>query len=197
MSFIRRFIETQTSSSACPERRRFLGYMAGAAALPLIGLPELAEAAAKANSRMLAFKHLHTGESMTVVYKVGHDFVPQSLRRLSYLLRDFRTGDKHHMDTKLYDLLWRLNQDVNSHNPYEIISAYRSPKTNQALRNRNAHSGVAQRSLHLEGAALDVRLADVRLADLRDAALDLKAGGVGYYPESGFIHVDTGRVRRW
>jgi uncharacterized protein YcbK (DUF882 family) len=89
-----------------------------------------------------------------------------------------------------------VSRDVSTTQPFEIVSAFRSPQTNQALRSRSRHSGVATRSLHMDGAAMDICLADVKLVQLRDAALDLKAGGVGYYPE-GFIHVDTGRVRRW
>lgn len=203
MRFMRRLFDTSvfrlsesTEQSPCQARRRVLTYMAGAAALPMLSLPELAEAAMKKNARLLAFNHLHTGEKLAVVYRIGGDYVPKSMQQLRHLTRDFRTGDMHSMDPNLYDLLWQVSQDVKTTQPFEIISAFRSPKTNQALRSRSRHSGVATRSLHMDGAAMDICLADVRLADLRDAALDLKAGGVGYYPE-GFIHVDTGRVRRW
>ncbi|CBL44147.1 Bacterial protein of unknown function (DUF882) [gamma proteobacterium HdN1] len=178
-------------------RRQVLSYMVGAAALPLLSLPELAEAAAKKNGRLLAFDHLHTGEKLAVVYRVGGHYVPQAMHQLQHLTRDFRTGGIHRMDPNLYDLLWHLRQDIESDQPFEIISAYRSPQTNQALRaRRGQRSGVATRSLHMDGQAMDIAVGGVALTALRDAALDLKAGGVGYYPE-GFIHVDTGRVRRW
>lgn len=203
MRFVRRLFDshvfnlsTPTVDAPCQQRRRLLTYMAGVAALPLISLPELAEAAMKKNARLLAFNHLHTGEKLAVVYRIGGDYVPQAMQELRHLTRDFRTGGTHTMDPNLFDVLWRVSQDVKTMQPFEIISAYRSPQTNQALRGRSRHTGVAQHSLHLEGAAMDICLADVRLTELRDAALDLKAGGVGYYPE-GFIHVDTGRVRRW
>lgn len=180
----------------CPDRRRMLALMAGAVTLPMLSLPELAEAATRKNSRILAFNHTHTGEKLAVVYRVGGNYVPGAMKQLQYLTRDFRTNKKHPMDPKLFDLLWQLNQDVESKSPFEIISAYRSPETNRALRGRSHHSGVAEHSLHMQGEAMDIALADVKLVDLRDAALDLKAGGVGYYPGE-FIHVDTGRVRHW
>lgn len=203
MRFVRRLFDTSVfrlsesaEQTSCQTRRRVLTYMAGAVALPMLSLPELAEAAMKKNARLLAFDHLHTGEKLAVVYRIGGDYVPRAIQQLRHLTRDFRTGDMHNMDPNLYDLLWQLSRDVETNQPFEIVSAFRSPQTNQALRSRSRLSGVATRSLHMDGAAMDICLADVRLADLRDAALDLKAGGVGYYPE-GFIHVDTGRVRRW
>lgn len=203
MRLVRRLFDTSVfrlvatdEAAPCQARRRVLSYMAGAAALPMLSLPELSEAAIKKNARLLAFNHLHTGEKLAIVYKLGNDYVPQAMQQLQHLTRDFRTGSIHNMDPNLYDLLWHLSQDVKSTQPFEIISAYRSPETNQFLRGRNRHTGVASHSLHMEGCAMDICLSDVQLTDLRDAALDLKSGGVGYYPE-GFIHVDTGRVRRW
>lgn len=203
MRFVRRLFDSSVfrlsesvEQPPSQARRRVLTYMAGAMALPMLSLPELAEAAMKKNARLLAFNHLHTGEKLAVVYRMGGNYVPQAMQQLRHLTRDFRTGGMHHMDPNLYDLLWQLSRDVNTTQPFEIISAFRSPQTNQALRSRSRHSGVATHSLHMEGAAMDICLADTQLTELRDAALDLKAGGVGYYPE-GFIHVDTGRVRRW
>lgn len=203
MRLVRRLFDTSVfrltesaESSPCQSRRRVLTYMASAAALPMLSLPELSEAAIKKNARLLAFNHLHTGEKLAVVYRVGGDYVPGAIQQMRHLTRDFRTGDMHSMDPNLYDLLWHLSQDVKTQQPFEIISAFRSPQTNQALRGRSRHSGVATHSLHMEGCAMDICVGDVHLTELRDAALDLKAGGVGYYPE-GFIHVDTGRVRRW
>ena len=110
-------------------------------------------------------------------------------------LRDFRTGDEHVIDPALLDLLHRLRLTLGAEHPFEVISGYRSPKTNQMLREKS--NGVAASSLHMAGKAIDIRVADVTLAALRTAAIDLRAGGVGYYPESQFVHVDTGRVRMW
>jgi len=134
---------------------------------------------------------------VSLVYRIGDRYVPDSLKRLSYLMRDFRTGDVHPMDPSLMDVLWQVQANLRSHQPFDIISAYRSPKTNAMLRGRSARSGVAEKSMHLTGQALDIHLPGIPLADLRDAALDVKRGGVGYYADSGFVHVDTGRVRRW
>lgn len=189
-------LSAPSEAEPCQDRRRLLTYIAGAATLPMLSLPELAEAATRKNARILAFDHTHTGEKLAVVYRVGGNYVPGAMQKLQYLTRDFRTGSKHRMDPKLFDLLWQLNQEVEGQSPFEIISAYRSPQTNRALRGRSHHSGVAEHSLHMVGQAMDIAMADVPLADLRDAALDLKAGGVGYYAGE-FIHVDTGRVRRW
>ena len=110
-------------------------------------------------------------------------------------LRDFRNGEIGAIDPRLLDLLHRLRATTDSRQPFAVISGYRSPATNAALRLRSI--GVASTSLHMRGQAIDIRLADVPLATLRDAARALGAGGVGYYPGSDFVHVDTGRVRTW
>jgi uncharacterized protein YcbK (DUF882 family) len=145
--------------------------------------------------RTLRFDHLHTGEHLAVEYFSSGAYVPDALRAIDTLLRDFRTGDVHPIDPKLLDLLHGLAGVTGSGRPFEVISGYRSPRTNQLL--RSLSEGVAAGSLHLKGLAIDVRLADVRLAGLRDAAVAARLGGVGYYPASNFVHVDTGRVRTW
>ena len=99
------------------------------------------------------------------------------------------------MDTKLFDQMYLLQQTTGVNGSFQIISAYRSPATNEKLRAKS--NGVAKRSLHMQGRAIDIRLPGCDLKNLRNAALDLKAGGVGYYAKSNFIHIDTGRVRRW
>lgn len=170
-------------------RRQFLVALAAAAASP-----RLLEAAPSA-SRSLTFSHLHTGERLAVEYFDRGRYVPDALAAVNHVLRDFRTGAVHVIDPRLLDVLHDLARTTGSRRPYEIISGYRSPTTNQMLRQHS--EGVAAGSLHMVGQAIDIRLADVRLASLRAAALDLKAGGVGYYPASNFVHVDTGRVRRW
>ena len=152
----------------------------------------------KANAaapRALAFYHTHTKERLRVTYAANGMHIPKALAQINYFLRDFRTGDVHTIDPTLLDLLYALRARVGGKGTYEIISGYRSPRTNEMLRSRS--SGVAKRSLHMEGKAIDVRLTGVRTSRLREEALALHLGGVGYYPNSDFVHVDTGRVRKW
>ena len=151
--------------------------------------------AAPAEPRRLRFYHTHTGEKLDVVYHEKGDYLPDAMGELNYLLRDFRSGDVVDMDRDLLDLLCAAQERLGSTGTYEIISAYRSPKTNEMLRKRGG--GVARGSLHLQAKAIDVRLTDASTRDLRQVGLDLAAGGVGYYPKSNFVHLDTGRVRRW
>jgi uncharacterized protein YcbK (DUF882 family) len=172
-------------------RRRFLSAMACAGG----ALVASRRVAANARPRVLAFRHLHTGEALTVEYAVGPAYVPGALTAVNRLLRDFRTGDVHPIDPALLDLLHRLSANLETRRPFDVISGYRSPVTNAALRRRS--EGVAGRSLHMVGQAIDIRLAGVPLQSLQAAALALAAGGVGYYPVSNFVHVDTGRIRRW
>ena len=173
-------------------RRGFLGAAAAAAAGLLLPRATLAQPIAP---RVLRFDHLHTGEKLAIEYWKGGTYEPRSLDAINHLMRDFRTGDVHPIDPPLLDLLHDLAEATGTRNPYEIISAYRSPATNAAL---HQHSdGVASKSLHLRGKAIDIRLGDVPLKDLRRAALGTRRGGVGYYPESNFVHLDTGRVRTW
>lgn len=148
-----------------------------------------------AESRSLAFHHTHTGERERITYWRDGQYLAEGLHALDHLLRDHRTGESMRMDRRLLDLLYQLQQRVGAVNEFEIISAYRSPKTNEMLRRKSG--GVAKRSLHMQGRAIDIRLCDCDLKRLRDQAIGMKAGGVGYYPKSNFIHVDTGRIRYW
>ena len=132
---------------------------------------------------------------MAIEYYARGTYVPQALTSVNRLLRDFRTGDVGTIDVGLLDLLHRLAALTASRRPFQIISGYRSPATNEALRQHS--TGVARDSLHVHGQAIDIRLADVPLQSLRDAARSMRSGGVGYYPASDFVHVDTGRVRTW
>lgn len=176
-------------------RRHFLRTGIGAvAAAPLLALSQQAWAAAPA--RALALDHLHTGEQIELVYARGGDYLPQALGQLDHFLRDHYSGAVGHMDPALHDLLHRLRLVLATDKPFQVISGYRSPVTNAHLKATRG-GGVAKRSLHMEGRAIDVRVAGVSVSDLRDAALLLQAGGVGAYPKDGFVHVDTGRVRRW
>ncbi|MBE9554024.1 MAG: DUF882 domain-containing protein [Proteobacteria bacterium] len=145
--------------------------------------------------RKLSLHNLHTGETIRTTFWADGVFQIDALRDIDFVLRDFRTGDISEIDPQLLVLLHRITQAAGVDKPFEVISGYRSPKTNAALASNS--SGVAKRSLHMQGMAIDVRLPGVRLPHLRDAAKSIKAGGVGYYPKSNFIHVDTGRVRFW
>jgi uncharacterized protein YcbK (DUF882 family) len=172
-------------------RRRIL---LATAAWPL-GTAAATARAAVLETRALSFTHLHTGEHLSLAYFSGGDYLPDALAAVNHLLRDFRTGDVGTMDPALLDVLHVLARMTGSRQPFQIISGYRSAATNEALHRRSA--GVASASLHMKGQAIDIRLADVALERLRDAALSLRAGGVGYYAASQFVHVDTGRVRAW
>ncbi|HEY0879696.1 MAG TPA: DUF882 domain-containing protein [Zeimonas sp.] len=144
----------------------------------------------------LAFLNTHTGEKLDVVYREGRRYLADALAEIDRLLRDHRSGDVHEIDRTLLDQLARLQGllDVGKR-PFHVISGYRSPRTNAALAARSR--GVATRSLHLQGRAVDVRMPGLELRTLHRAALSMQAGGVGHYARSNFVHLDTGRVRRW
>ena len=155
----------------------------------------LAAEEASTEPRTLAFRNLHTGEEVDVVYRADGQVDPGALREIDWVLRDFRTGEAHPMDQRLLNLLWRLRAALDTTAPYEVISGYRSPVTNAMLARQSR--GVSRVSLHMKAMAIDVRLPDRPLLALRDAALGLRLGGVGYYPTSDFVHVDVGRERWW
>ncbi len=155
----------------------------------------LAEQAEPANTRSLAFVHTHTGESVSVDYRVDGSLVPDAVATLNRFLRDHRNGQTKAIDPELFDLLWQLRQRAGVDGPYHLISAFRSPETNEMLRAQGR--GVAKNSLHMAGKAIDIRLPGVPTARLRELARELGVGGVGFYANSDFIHVDTGRVRYW
>ena len=175
----------------CPKRRQILKSVAlamPAAALPVLGL-------AAAEPRQLRFNHTHTGEKLDLVYHENGAYLPGALAEINHLFRDFRSNDVFPVDPALLDFLHAAHDRLGGSGIFEIISAYRSPATNEMLRKRGG--GVAQKSQHLKGKAIDVRLTGVATADLRQAGLDLARGGVGFYPKSDFVHLDTGRVRWW
>ena len=146
--------------------------------------------------RRLRMFSAHTAERVDVEYFDGHHLLPDALTELDGFLRDFRTGDIHPMDTRLLDLAWSLARLSGLSNPtFEVISGYRSPATNAMLHARSP--GVAVYSMHLEGKALDLRLPGLPTERLRDLAIEMRRGGVGFYAASDFVHIDTGRVRRW
>lgn len=177
---------------AISSRRQFLTFSLAAAATA-VAAPAIGRA--KAYERQISFRSLHTGESLDAVYWAGGRYVAETLRDINTLLRDHRTGDVTAIDPKLMDALYSLHRRLGSREPYEVISGYRSPKTNAMLRGKS--NGVAKKSYHMKGQAVDIALPDRALTQLHRAALDLKAGGVGLYTKSGFVHLDTGRVRSW
>lgn len=173
--------------------RRGLLQFGGALALSLTPLAR-AEAA-KSLERSISFHNLHTGENLTRTYWAAGTYVPESLTEIDAILRDWRTGDVHPMEPQLLDFLHDLRQAMDSNEAFHVISGYRSPKTNAKL--ASASNGVAKKSLHMRGMAIDVSLPKRELADLRQTAIGMQRGGVGFYPKSGFIHVDIGGVRNW
>jgi uncharacterized protein YcbK (DUF882 family) len=148
-----------------------------------------------ANERSLSLYNLHTGERVNQPYWMAGNYLPESLSAINTVLRDHRSGEVYPMDPGLLDLLSALQHRVGSRHGYEVISGYRSPASN-AMLHKNSN-GVAKRSLHMQGKAIDIRLPGTRLAALHGAAKELKSGGVGLYTASNFIHVDTGNVRYW
>ena len=154
-----------------------------------------ASATALGEPRRVSLYNLHTGDRFSDAYWRQGDYVPDAMAAIKHVMRDFRSNEVHDIDPRLLDQLHQLNGLLAAQAPYQIISGYRSPATNAML---HANSdGVATHSLHLDGRAIDIRVAGVDLTHLRDAALSLRAGGVGYYQASDFVHVDTGRVRHW
>ncbi|MDX1252679.1 MAG: DUF882 domain-containing protein [Gammaproteobacteria bacterium] len=148
-----------------------------------------------APERSLAFYNTHTGESIQTVYWTEGQYIPAALAEINTLLRDHRNNEVTEMSTGLLDLLHNLNNVIDARQPFHVISGYRSPATNVMLAARS--DGVAKHSMHLEGKAIDIRVPGRELIVVRRAAMALQTGGVGYYPGSGFVHVDVGRVRQW
>ncbi|WP_374655831.1 DUF882 domain-containing protein [Dongia sp.] len=180
-------------------RRSFLGLglsagIAGAGALTFLPRAVMAKSTAN-DSRTLGFFNTHTNEILKATYWQNGTYDRAAVDDINYILRDHRSGDVFAMDIKLFDLLTALHRRTDSKKPFEIISGYRSPASNAKL--ASASNGVAKKSMHMQGKAIDIRLRDVKLADLRLDAMAMKVGGVGFYPKSDFVHVDTGRVRSW
>jgi uncharacterized protein YcbK (DUF882 family) len=176
-------------------RRRLLG-MGLAAAATVALAPARAWASLPASpERSLALYNTHTNETLKATYWRSGTADRGALTDIDHILRDFRTGDVFQMDVKLLDLLAELHRRTGSKQPFQVISGYRSPRTNATLAAES--NGVAKRSLHMDGMAIDIRLADVPLKTVHDTAVAMKLGGVGIYPQSNFVHVDTGRVRYW
>lgn len=152
---------------------------------------------ANGDSRTLAIRHMHTGESLTVTYKRNGMFDRDALEKLNWLLRDWRRNESTSMDPRLFDIVWEAHRQVGSNDAIQVVSAYRSPETNSMLRRRS--KGVAENSQHMLGKAMDFYIPDASVSDIREVALKMQRGGVGYYPKSytPFVHLDAGSVRHW
>lgn len=183
-------VECVTSGFA---RRKILGFGLACA----IGLAPLPVAAHSRRKRVksLSFYHLHTGEQLSVDYWIDGAYDREGRARIDHFFRDFRTEDVHPIDVRLLDLLHTLRIRLNTRSPYGLVSGYRSPATNEML--AKSRRGVAQRSLHLQGMAIDVHLPGRKLEELHQEAKRLRGGGVGLYRRSNFVHLDVGRVRYW
>ena len=185
-----------TSTSRTSSRRTFLRMIGGLTTGLAVSSSALAKLPSpKSAQRKMSFYHLHTGESLEASTYANGDFSVQSLRELNHLLRDHRTDEVIDIDTQLLSLLGDLQQLLGTSKPFHIISGYRSPKTNNMLSQNS--TGVAKKSLHMQGKAIDIRIPGVDIKHLHKGALALKSGGVGLYSRSDFVHLDVGRVRYW
>lgn len=145
--------------------------------------------------RRLSIYNVHTGERLNTVYYADGDYIPGALNEVNYFFRDFRANEVKPIDPRLLDLLSDIHGDLGTTKPFNLVSGYRSPATNAWLATQT--EGVARHSMHIEGRAADINLPGRQLSFLERVALALRVGGVGYYPRADFVHVDTGRIRRW
>lgn len=177
-------------------RRDFFKLSAGLLSAAFLPLPALAATLETLDGRRtLSFHNTHTGENLRTCYYDHGDYQPEALAQINHILRDHRCGKRFDMDPGLLDQLYALKCRILPRTPFHIISGYRSPQTNAKLRRKS--SGVASTSLHTTGRAIDIRLPGYGTNRLAKACRALKAGGVGCYPKSNFVHIDTGRVRTW
>ena len=174
------------------DRRHFIQY-SSAASLALVSTEIFAKS--KSGSQFLHLKNMHTNEEERIRFSKNGLYIPKALETINRLLRDHHSGEIHPIDLKLIESLYNIHKDAKAPYGIEIYSGYRSHKTNEALRKK--HKGVAKKSYHMKGRAVDIRMPGTRLSTIRDVAISLRAGGVGYYQRSGFLHIDTGRVRQW
>lgn len=176
-----------------PSRREFASLILGSAVAA--SLPRISMASALPDTRTIALRSIHTGESGSFTFMSGGQYDTQAIASLNNLLRDHRTGEIAKMDIKLVEQLYRLQSKYGTDKQFEVISGYRSEKSNAMLASKS--NGVAQKSLHMLGQAIDIAMPGVSILDLHRSAKSMQAGGVGLYQSSGFIHIDTGRVRYW
>lgn len=190
-------VKSEENHNVILTRRGFLTSLAGAAmtlAAPGV-IASVAPVAVPARDRELSFYNTHTGEKLSATFWSDGEYLDDGIEEISWLLRDHRAGESNPMDPKLLDLLYQLQAKVEHQGEFHVISGYRSPVTNEMLNKQS--SGVAKRSYHMLGQAIDVRIPSFDTRQLHKAAKSLKAGGVGYYSSSDFVHLDIGRVRYW
>lgn len=187
----------QSDTETVHSRRRFLKAGLGVCTLLAspMAIPSVQAAMKRPFEKKLSFLNLHTGERTRATYWANGRYIPEGMRAINHVLRDHRTGDRYTIDPDLFDVLYLLQHKLGTRQEFHVISAYRSPATNAKLAEQNG--GVAKNSMHTHGKAIDIRLPGRKLSDLRTAALSLQMGGVGYYPSSNFVHLDTGHVRTW
>lgn len=183
----------QENSRTQLTRRGLLMSIAGAALT--LTAPRVIASSATVRDRELSFYNTHTGEKLSATFWSDGQYLDDGLEQINWILRDHRAGIANPIDPKLLDLLHRLQQNVEHDGEFHVISGYRSPATNDML--NKSSSGVARRSYHMQGKAIDIRLPGFDSSKLHKAAVSLKGGGVGYYANSNFIHLDVGRVRYW
>jgi len=170
----------------------------GSIATTALAMPRLllaAKGARQPAEKRLAFYNLHTGEHLKTVYWAKGHYVPEALKQINWILRDYRRNAVKPIDLRLLDLLYALDRKLGTRQPFNVICGYRTPATNEYLREHG--SGVAKHSMHMQAKAIDIRIPGCRLTALQKTALGLHDGGVGIYPVSEFVHVDVGRVRHW
>lgn len=184
---------TEKLTAGGTARRRLL--QAGLSACAMFAMPAAYAGYSRNSEKRLSMLNLHTGERIRTAYWAQGNYIPEALQAIEKVLRDHRSGECHPIDPRLLDLMQYLHQQTGSSQEFQVISGYRSPATNAAL-SAQSH-GVAKKSLHMQGKAIDIRLPGIPLKILRKAAISMNAGGVGYYPKSNFIHLDTGHVRYW
>lgn len=191
--------DVKKHEEGCPccvnAHRRQLMLKTSIATTGLILGPQLALAAAK-KDRLLMMSNPHTGEKLRTIYWTPVDgYITESLASVSHFMRDFRQNLVKDVDPALLDIIYAISLNIGTHRKFEVMSGYRSPKTNRMLARRSKN--VAKKSYHMKAKAMDFKVKNVSSTDLRKVALALKAGGVGYYPGASYIHVDTGTVRTW
>jgi uncharacterized protein YcbK (DUF882 family) len=186
---------TEKNSSLVLSRRSFLLTSTQIVlGLGLFSVPTTACAKA-IEKRSLSFFHTRTQKELNITYASGKVYDRKALAQINQFLRDYQTGQVHVIDPKLLDILWAVQGEMGCKGVYEVISGYRSPKTNRGL--RKGHPGVASHSLHMKGKAADIRFSGANLSQIHECALAMQSGGVGYYPRDGFVHLDSGQFRTW
>lgn len=178
-------------------RRDVLQLAAGAMGAGLLscGMIKPALALPSGGAHRVYFRHAHTGESFNGVYRVGDKYLPEAFDQITHILRDSRNGETFPIDPRTIDIIYVVQRMLEANEPFQVLSGYRSPRTNAML--ARVSYGVARHSLHMTGQAIDVRMEGMTADSIRNAATSLHAGGVGYYPKSNFVHMDSGNFRTW